>query len=110
MSLKELGSPSVTVLLIPWEDVVGNLEALIYPAAREGAGANAACVDAFAACAGVDNWTKDTSKTEMKLRSLLALNEDNPFIGLGRVWSEQLIPISHPTFQQVGDAIDLFLT
>ena len=81
------------------------LETLLLPAARA---ASAVVVDAFVQHCGVNAWALEASRDKMKLRCLLAAaHEDNPGIGVGKVWTdaEHLIPIDHPSLKQMVDFI-----
>lgn len=105
------GTPArITVLMMPWPDVPGNLESLCLQAAASVSADISACVDGFVRCARTDEWEDPTKVDKMRLRSILAArHQKDPFIGLGNVWQRQqsrgLIPINHPCF----DRIEAFL-
>lgn len=100
--------PTVTVLMIPWAGVKGNLESLCLSAAQDTAAASARCVDQFADCTGASGWPEVGKLGKMKLRSLLAAkHKRDPFIGLGNVWvqNEDLIPLGHASFDKIADVL-----
>jgi hypothetical protein len=104
-------APSITVLLLPWDNQKGNLESLCLDAAMSADHAIAQCVEEFATCTGT-NWPEVTLSGKMKLRSLLAArHRPNPFIGMGNIWSNapDLVPLSHSSFNQLSDFLRDFL-
>jgi hypothetical protein len=99
------GTPNVTVMMIPWANERGNLETLCLGPAMGVSSVLANCVDAFAACVSVSGWPSGAKLDAMKLRSLLAASHPrNPFIGLGRVWSDApgLIPLTDASFDRIA--------
>lgn len=103
--LKAAGSPSVTILLLPWLDRTGSLETLCFEAASKVFPANKACVDAFSGCTGSAGWLPQ-KRDKMLLRSIIAgSHEKKPDIALSMIWSSEpnLIPISDQAFWQVRD-------
>lgn len=104
------GPPSVTILMVPNDRDVGNLECLCYAAARS-VSAVAAEVEDFALATGATQWSRLSRLGKMKLRSLLAAShEPDPCIGIGNVWKKKpsLIPLSHQSFDDIADQIQTF--
>jgi hypothetical protein len=108
LNIANTSTVDVTVAMIPWTGTPGVLETLLLPAARAASAVVAQGLDAFVQHCGVNAWALEASRNKMKLRCLLAAaHEDNPGIGVGKVWSdaEHLIPIDHPSLKQMVDFI-----
>ena len=105
--------PSIMVLMLPWEGRLGNLETLCEEAARTADAQVAGHVDHFAAMIGSDKWTKQTRKSKMWLRSMLAACcAHDPFVFLGTVFRDRknrhLIPLDHRCFGCVSDVLSQY--
>ena len=103
-------NPSIMVLMLPWQGELGCLETLCEEAARTVNAQVAGHVDQFAAMIGADNWDKQTRKSKMWLRTMLAATcERDPFVFLGNVFrnrrDQHLIPLGHPYFDRVSDVL-----
>lgn len=107
------GTPSITILMIPWTNVQGNLECLCLKAAEAASPDLAAQVREFAPQTLVEEWPEITLQGKMKLRSLLAVrHKPDPFIGLGRTWVEDptLIPLDSAELENVKTVLRDFCT
>jgi len=106
------GNPAaITIMLVPWFDMRGNLESLCLPGASAASPAIAACARAFVECTGADGWADNTKIDKLMLRSVLsAQHPPDPFIGLGNIWKEApgLIPLNHPCFDAISDVLESF--
>jgi hypothetical protein len=103
--------PTISVMQLPWENELGDLECLLLPAASATWPVIAGCVGTFANCTGSDAWAELQLKTKMKLRSLLAAaHRQNPSIGLGKLWADapQLIPLAHARFDRVSNYLSTY--
>lgn len=105
--------PSVMVLMIPWENEIGSLETLCLDAARRPNNQVANDVDYFAAKIGFENWDRQTRKSKMWLRTMLAACcEHDPFVFLGNVFryrkNQHLIPLDHHCFDRVSDVLSQY--
>jgi hypothetical protein len=100
------GTPAaVTVLMLPWTGIVGNLEALCLEAVSHAHLAAAECVNRFAECSGVNAWSIN-AQSKMKMCTFLAgKNHQNPSLGLGNVWRDNpgLIPVDDGCFDEIAD-------
>ena len=110
---KVSSNPSIMVLMIPWIDELGCLETLCARAARSVDAQVSGHVDQFAALIGADNWDRETRKSKMWLRSMLAACcERDPFVFLGKVFrdnkSRYLIPLDHRCFDQVSAVLSQY--
>ena len=110
---KVSNDPSIMVLMLPWEGEVGCLETLCEESARTANAQIAGHVDYFAAMVGVDNWDKQTRKSKMWLRTMLAATcERDPFVFLGNVFryhrNQYLIPLDHPCFDRVSNVLSQY--
>ena len=110
---KVSNDPSIMVLMIPWEGELGCLETLCEEAAWTANGQIAGHVDLFAAMIGADNWGKQTRKSKMLLRTMLAATcERDPFVFLKTVFRETrnqyLIPLNHSCFARVADVLSQY--
>ena len=105
--------PRVCVLMLPWTNEQGTLDALCLGPARAAAPGIASCVDAFAACVQASGQDHAQRQAAMALRVLLAgAHAKNPGIGLGRVWQDNpaLIPLDHAAFDRVARVLADFAT
>lgn len=107
---KVSNNPSIMVLMIPWEGELGCLETLCEQAARTPNAQIAGHVDVFAALLGAENWDKQTRRSKLWMRTMLAAScERDPFVFLGNVFRHQrnrhLIPLDHPSFDRVSDVL-----
>lgn len=105
--------PSIMVLMLPWEGRLGNLETLCEEAARISDVQVAGHVDHFAAMIGADNWAKQTRKSKMWLRSMLAACcAHDPFVFLSNVFrvkkNRHLIPLNHHCFDRVSAVLSQY--
>ncbi len=109
---KAAGSPaSIAVMILPWIDTPGNLESLCLKSAVAASPTMAACVDAFAACAEVGEWSDTTKADKMRLVSMIsAQHQANPPIGFGRIWKDAsgLVPLNHPCFDRVAAVLESY--
>ncbi len=110
---KVSNNPSIMVLMLPWQGELGCLETLCEEAARTANATIAGHVDHFAAMIGADNWDKQTRKSKMWLRTMLAATcERDPFVSLGNVFrnhrNQYLIPLDHPYFDRVSDVLSQY--
>lgn len=104
-------NPSITVMMIPFTGVSGNLETLCLKAAMESSPDISVAVNQFAESTQVESWPEITLKSKMKLRSILAAaHKKDPFIGLSALWCErpELIPVTHESLKDVVDAVSKF--
>lgn len=106
-------SPSVMVLMLPWEGQLGTLETLCEEAARAPNAQVAGHVDHFAALIRADTWDNQTRKSKMWLRSMLAACcERDPFVFLGAIFRDRrhrhLIPLDHRCFDRVSDVLSQY--
>jgi hypothetical protein len=95
--------PVMVVMMLPWTNVNGALDSLLYISAANKRPAVARCVDAFAKCTKSDVWPM-TKLAKMKLRSLMsAAHHADPYLAPAWVWSEgtDLVPINDPVFNQI---------
>jgi hypothetical protein len=101
------GDVAVTILTVPWIGLTGNLEKLLLPALRRARPQVAACADTYEGCALIAGWASDTKKDKMRVRTILAAWEDDPEIGIGKIWIEapELIPLTDPSLQQMIDCL-----
>lgn len=109
--IKESGTPTIQVMMIPGTKKQGNLESLCIEAAIDAHPDIARCVDQFTSCVHADRWKEITFREEMRLRSLLAAaHRTNPSIGLGRVWIEEpkLIPLNHSCFDWIATVLSSY--
>lgn len=107
--------PSVMVLMVPWENNLGCLETLCVGAARTANAQVANHVDQFAAMIGFENWDRQTRKSKMWLRTMLAACcEHDPFVFLGNTFryrkNQHLIPLDHQCFDRVSDVLSQYRT
>ena len=107
------GPPLVMILMIPGGGEPGNLETLCLDAAKGADAAIASHVDHFAAIVRTDNWDSVRRRKEMWLRSNLAARcRTDPFVTLQNVFTKprnhHLIPLDHPSFQEVSDVLVSF--
>jgi hypothetical protein len=106
--LRAEGSPSVTIVMVPPDAIIGSLESLIYLTAATVNAENAAVVEGFAAQTGVPLWSPQ-KQAKMKVRSFLACtHEAHPDIGLGYLWSQDaghLVPLDHVAFDQLYNVL-----
>lgn len=111
--IKSTGTPPIVVLMLPWTNVVGNLDTLCLEAAMANALAPIpACVDEFARCTGADQWSP-TALAKMKLRSFLSASwQANPYISPAYVWSMRtnLVPLNTPSFAPIINFLRQFPT
>ena len=109
--VKESGTPTIQVMMIPGTKKQGNLESLCVEAAIDAHPDIAKCVDNFADCVDADCWEEVTLREKMRLRSLLAAaHKPDPFIGLGNTWREEptLIPLSHSCFDWIAKVLSSY--
>lgn len=105
--------PSITILMIPWENECGCLESLCIEAARSINRQIASEVDQFAACIHTDRWNNEIRVYKMWLRTMLAAScERDPFIVLRNIFNNHrnrhLIPADHRCFDRVANALRTF--
>ncbi len=110
---KVSSGPSIMVLMLPWEGQLGNLETLCEEAARAADAQVAGHVDDFAALIRADNWNKQSRKSKMWLRTMLAACcRHDPFVFLGNVFrykkNRHLIPLDHRCFGRVSDVLSQY--
>ena len=106
-------NPSLMILMLPWTDEFGNLETLCEDAARSNATQTATHVDQFAAMIRWERWDRQTRKSKMWLRTMLAACcEHDPFILVGSVFrhrkNQHLIPLNHHCFDRVADVLSQY--
>lgn len=110
---KASSNPSIMVVMIPWKDELGCLETLCVEASRAVDAQISSHVDHFAAMIGVENWDRETRKSKMWLRSMLAACcERDPFVFLGNVFRDKknrhLIPLDHRCFDRVSGVLSKY--
>jgi Protein of unknown function (DUF3226) len=102
--------PRCTVLMIPWTDKQGTLESMLLEAARKADRGVGNHVDMFLSLLIAERWASPTRKDKAWLRTNLAGRcENDPFIPLGRVFTEGrhegLIPVGDPSFDYIADLL-----
>jgi Protein of unknown function (DUF3226) len=100
--------PRCSILMVPWTGMEGTLETLCVDAAKHANVTMGGHTDHFLAVIGADKWPSPTRRGKAWLRSNLAARcESDPFIPLGKVFSEAkhagLIPLGHGSFNQIAD-------
>jgi len=104
--------PPITILMIPWDNVAGNLETLCYKAASEQRPKEAEAIEQFVKRLGFDNhpdWhIGNLSKLRMQIMLTLACPGD-PFTSFRYTWSKEkrrpadIVPLENPCFNQICD-------
>jgi hypothetical protein len=105
------GNPSIAVLMIPWDDRNGHLERLCVESAHWSNRTVGDETDHFLARLLADRWS-ESRKGKAWLRSNLAARCDSdPFIPLGRVFTDVrhhgLVP-DHKSFDAIADYLTAF--
>jgi hypothetical protein len=99
--------PAVSVLMMPWDNINGHLEALCVDSARDAAKGVGTNVDSFLALVGADDWKDAARYSKAWLRSNLAVRcSADPFVALGHVFehakNHHLIPVNHKSLDQIA--------
>jgi hypothetical protein len=63
--------PAVTILMMPWDQELGNLETLCYRAAESERAETAKCVEKFVKCVGANDW-EVAQLAKLRIRCLIA--------------------------------------
>jgi hypothetical protein len=93
-------NPSVEVLMLPWTNEKGTMEAVCIGAAREAHKQDGRRIDDFMGFIGAQQWTNESRRGKAWLRSNLAIRcEKDPFISMGDA-------ISDPRHQDLIDFTD----
>jgi hypothetical protein len=83
---------SVSVLMLPWDDVPGALDSVCYSVAAARRPAIAACVEQYAKCANATDWAP-SPLAKLRLRCLLSAScPKDPNIGITHAWSKNKKP------------------
>jgi len=94
-------------MMIPTAGAAGALETLCLEAAARANPATMACVEQFAECSNISNWTR-SKQDKMKLRALIAaLHKTNPDLSLASLWDKNpdLIPLNDAAFTPIADVL-----
>jgi hypothetical protein len=109
---KTKGTPSLSVLMIPWTDQHGHLEKLCCVAAKTADKKIGAHVDHFMALLNSDGWTDSRIGKAWLRTNLAARCERDPFVPLGTVFDDNrynnLIPLNDPSLNQVANFLASF--
>ena len=80
---------AVSVLMLPWDDVPGDLETVCFEAAARAHRKIAACVEAYVQCVGAKQWGV-SQISKLRLRCLIAAScRKDPNTGLQYAWEAQ---------------------
>jgi hypothetical protein len=106
-------SPPITIMMIPVENIPGNLEHICIEAARNCDKLLADRVDKFLEEIRADRW-EPQKRSKLWLRVMLsAAHKPDPFIFLGSVFRNDelrhLIPFDEAFFREVKSALETFL-
>jgi hypothetical protein len=106
-------TPAVTVMMIPWIEIKGHLERLCVDAAHNADRKIGGHVQTFMSMINADKWGNESRYGKAWLRTNLAARcERDPFVPLGKVFSDSdnwhLIPMVHPSFNQIANALSSF--
>jgi hypothetical protein len=100
--------PAVTIMMVPLNGRVGNLEYLCSHAAKRKVPKNSPAIEQFGAVLGSGQWT-DSRKGKFELRAALAANcQRNPCVELTSVFRDQryrsddLVPLTDNSFRPVA--------
>jgi hypothetical protein len=101
--------PPISILMLPWDSVDGNLESLCFISAANTRPQYAQCIEDYLACFGTNEW-EVSQLWKLRMRCLLAAAcPGDPNTGLEHAWSSQkrrpsdLVLLDHPCFNQVAD-------
>jgi hypothetical protein len=102
---------SVTVMMIPGPDELGQLETVCLRAIRDAWPQQFQCAESYAACSGIDTW--DTRKQERaKLRALIShICRSDPNTSLTHLWRENrelVVPLDNACFDQIAEFLKNF--
>lgn len=100
---REGSNPVMVIMMLPWTNISGALDSLLYISAARKRPTVANCVDEFAKCTKADVWPI-TKTAKMKLRSLIsAAYHQDSYLQPAWVWREKtdLVPIGDPVFDQI---------
>jgi len=103
-------NPSVTVLMVPWDDEEGSVETVCLPALEGKFPQETECLNQFCVCTHTDTW-RIKARSEMRVECLLACTyATEPKISLRYVLQRSNCPIdlNHECFTRIRDAIRSF--
>ena len=102
------GRPTITIMMLPFADEHGNLESVCVDATRHENKTIASHADHFVALVKADEWPQEV-KQKLWLRVVLSARyQKDPFIFLGKAFSEGLVPMTHNSFDHITDALRSF--
>jgi hypothetical protein len=98
----------IIVVMLPWDDKKGNLETLLFAAGAKNNIALSKCVDAFASCAGRDEWSVG-KLSKLKARTLFSATAvDNSSVPVHFAWCPDAgdpFPINSSSFKQIAKCL-----
>jgi hypothetical protein len=106
------GAPSTVVLMLPWPDIIGQLETLCLQAMKAKWPDQYNCVEIFSGCCQVGGWGQG-KREKSTLRALIShICKSDPNTSLQHAWSrtEKLIPLDHGIFDQLAAFLKSFDT
>lgn len=106
------GTPSIAVLMLPWDDKHGHLERLCAKSAHWANRTIGDKTDHFMARLLADKWSESRQGKSWLRSNLAARCESDPFISLGKVFTDSrhhgLIPVEHNSFNAIADYLISF--
>jgi hypothetical protein len=105
--IKTKTKPAVSVLMIPWTDIHGHLEALCMESATDADRDVATHVQTFMNLLFAERWASASRRGKAWLRANLAARCDrDPFVPLAEVFKQEryshLIPLKHKSFDRIA--------